>query len=125
MPARARIEEVLRYLGIEDEELLRALRREGLFEAARGGEQRLSIARPTAAGGVREETVTVRIPPGVADGGRIRLRGKGVADPAGGPPGDLYVIVQIRVPSDLDAASKEKLAAIDGLEPKGLREEFG
>ncbi len=34
MPARARIEEVLRYLGIEDEELLRALRREGLFEEA-------------------------------------------------------------------------------------------
>ncbi len=32
MPERARIEEVLRYLGIEDAELLRALRQEGLFE---------------------------------------------------------------------------------------------
>jgi hypothetical protein len=32
MPTRVRIEEVLEYLGVEDRDLLDALRREGLFE---------------------------------------------------------------------------------------------
>jgi hypothetical protein len=32
MPTRVRIEEVLEYLGVEDRELLEALRREGLFQ---------------------------------------------------------------------------------------------
>lgn len=67
-----------------------------LLDAARGGEQRLTIGRPTADGGIRRETVTVRIPPGVADGGRIRLRGKGGEGRAGGPPGDLHARIRVR-----------------------------
>jgi molecular chaperone DnaJ len=39
---------------------------------------------------------TIRIPAGVESGMRIRLRGEGDAGARGGPPGDLYVIVQIR-----------------------------
>jgi DnaJ-class molecular chaperone len=65
-------------------------------DAARGGERRLAIARPMADGSVREETVTVRIPPGVADGGRIRLRGKGGEGRGGAPPGDLYARIRVR-----------------------------
>src|SRR5262249_38446135 len=65
-------------------------------DAARGGEHRVSIARPTADGSVRQESVTVRIPPGVADGGRIRLRGKGAEGRRGPPPGDLYARVRVR-----------------------------
>ncbi|MFN2587371.1 MAG: DnaJ C-terminal domain-containing protein [Actinomycetota bacterium] len=38
----------------------------------------------------------VRIPPGVADGTRIRVAGKGSPGPAGGQPGDLYVVVRVR-----------------------------
>ena len=67
-----------------------------LLDAARGGEQRLAIGRPTADGGVRRESVTVRIPPGVADGGQIRLRGKGGEGLGGGPPGDLVARIRIR-----------------------------
>ncbi len=65
-------------------------------DAALGGERRLSIARPMADGTVREETVTVRIPPGVSDGGRIRLRGKGAEGRGGTPPGDLLASIRVR-----------------------------
>ena len=65
-------------------------------DAARGGEQRLQIARPAADGSLRQESVTVRIPPGVADGGRIRLRGKGAEGRGGAPPGDLYARIRVR-----------------------------
>jgi molecular chaperone DnaJ len=37
----------------------------------------------------------VRIPPGVRDGTRIRVAGKGEDGPRGGPPGDLYVITRV------------------------------
>ena len=39
-------------------------------------------------------TVSVRIPPGVADGMRVRLAGQGEVGPGGGPAGDLYVEVE-------------------------------
>jgi molecular chaperone DnaJ len=43
-----------------------------------------------------QETVTVRIPPGVANGYRMRVPAKGHAGVAGGPPGDLYLIITVR-----------------------------
>src|SRR5215471_6749623 len=45
---------------------------------------------------VRAREVKVRVPAGVADGQRIRVKGRGAAGANGGPPGDLYVIVHVR-----------------------------
>jgi molecular chaperone DnaJ len=42
-----------------------------------------------------KKQVQVRIPPGVDEGTRLRLRGKGEAGALGGPPGDLYIEVQV------------------------------
>jgi len=43
-----------------------------------------------------ERELSVRIPPGVEDGTRIRLAGEGEAGFRSGPPGDLYIFVAIR-----------------------------
>jgi molecular chaperone DnaJ len=48
-------------------------------------------------GRVEEEKVlSVKIPPGVDSGDRIRLAGEGEAGPSGSPAGDLYVEVRVR-----------------------------
>jgi molecular chaperone DnaJ len=43
-----------------------------------------------------ERSLQVTIPAGIDDGQRIALEGQGEAGPRGGPPGDLYVAVNIR-----------------------------
>ena len=40
-------------------------------------------------------TFKVRVPPGVGDGQRIRLAGKGSPGQNGGPPGDLYAVIRV------------------------------
>jgi molecular chaperone DnaJ len=44
----------------------------------------------------RTRTITVRVPPGVSDGQKIRLAGQGEAGLRGAPSGDLYVTVRVR-----------------------------
>jgi molecular chaperone DnaJ len=44
----------------------------------------------------RAETLTVKLPAGVADGARVRVPGKGHAGVRGGPAGDLFIDVAVR-----------------------------
>lgn len=43
-----------------------------------------------------KRTLTLRIPPGVETGSRLRVQGKGGGAPRGGTPGDLYVILHVK-----------------------------
>ncbi|MGV3494334.1 MAG: DnaJ C-terminal domain-containing protein [Ramlibacter sp.] len=61
-----------------------------LEEAHRGTTMHLDVAHED---GTR--TLAVTIPPGVTDGQRLRLRGKGAAGRHGGPAGDIYLHIQL------------------------------
>jgi len=66
---------------------------------------------PTCRGSGREHRpreVKVRIPAGVTDGRRIRLKGRGGPGRNGGPPGDLFVIARV-TPSDRYGVSGRNL----------------
>jgi curved DNA-binding protein len=41
------------------------------------------------------EPVTVRIPPGAAEGSRVRIPGQGAESPNGGPSGDLLLVIHV------------------------------
>jgi molecular chaperone DnaJ len=56
-------------------------------EAASGTTKAITVERGRA--------VNVKIPAGINDGARIRLRGKGGSGTGGGAPGDLYVKVRV------------------------------
>jgi len=43
-----------------------------------------------------QKTINLKVPPGVEDGARLRVSGEGEAGIAGGPPGDLYVVMVVK-----------------------------
>lgn len=65
---------------------VRAQMRLDFTTAVLGGERQI---------GIDGRTVTVRIPPGVRDGGTLRLRGQGLEGPGGAPSGDLLLTLTV------------------------------
>lgn len=80
-------------------------------EAHMGG----SINVPTASG-----IVQMKVPPRSQQGARLRLKGKGVT--RGTSHGDLYVVLEVRLPDSDDPALSAKLADTDCFYTKNLRE---
>lgn len=65
-------------------------------QAVRGVRTSMVVQRPVGDGQTRPEQLEVKIPPGVQDGQRLRLRGKGAPGPGGGPPGDLFLRIHVQ-----------------------------
>ncbi len=64
-----------------------------------GGSGRVGTRCSACSGSGRvqvQEAITVRIPPGVDTGFRMRVPRKGEAGRNGGPPGDLYLVIAVR-----------------------------
>src|SRR5437899_5415923 len=70
-----------------------------LHVALQGGE----VAAPTLKGG----QVKFRVPPETQNGTKIRLRGLGLPDPKGGPPGDMYAEVRAQLPVPMDDRTRK------------------
>lgn len=78
---------------------------QGLFTVSRtcgscGGQGRVSAeACPSCRGEgyiARDKTISVKIPPGVETGSRLRVSGEGEMGDHGGPSGDLYVVITVK-----------------------------
>jgi DnaJ-class molecular chaperone len=65
------------------------------LQSVQGVTTGVQVQRPTAEGGVANERIDVKIPPGVANGSRVRVRGKGSPGQSGVPPGDLYIVTRV------------------------------
>jgi len=63
-----------------------------LEEAAAGGERAITLTDPQTGG---QQTLQLKIPRGIRPGQKIRLSAKGAAGSGGGPPGDLYLTVDV------------------------------
>jgi DnaJ-class molecular chaperone len=55
----------------------------------------LDFRLSSADGSGKMESISVKVPPGVADGQRIRVRGKGQPGGRGVPAGDLYIVCRV------------------------------
>lgn len=62
----------------------------GLDDVLHGAEKTISLRK----NGVNQD-VSVKIPKGIEEGKKLRLKGQGGASPYGGPPGDLFLKVSI------------------------------
>ncbi len=62
------------------------------MEASTGKEIVISYKRDNG----KTEKLSVKVPPGVKNGTRLKLRGKGLPDIGGGSSGDLYLTVRLR-----------------------------
>ncbi|MCB9676483.1 MAG: DnaJ domain-containing protein [Alphaproteobacteria bacterium] len=60
--------------------------------AVTGGEREISVPQPDG----RAERLKVRIPPGVSNGGRLKIRGQGLPPRGGGACGDLNLELTVR-----------------------------
>ena len=72
-----------------------------LPEAVRGSVRSVTV-RSGSGGRMRTQTYQVKIPPGVTEGQRLRLAGRGEAGAGGGDAGDLYLRVRFAKHPDFE-----------------------
>jgi DnaJ-class molecular chaperone len=58
-------------------------------------------------------SVTVTLKPGTQSGTKLRLRGKGVPGLRGNPPGDLFLVVMVKLPEVVDEAARKAIQTLE------------
>lgn len=64
-------------------------------DAVLGADRSFRMTLPDGKGGQRTVSTQVKIPPGVREGQKLRLRGRGLEGERGGPKGDLFITVHV------------------------------
>ncbi|MEZ4485680.1 MAG: DnaJ C-terminal domain-containing protein [Syntrophotaleaceae bacterium] len=64
-----------------------------------------------------EDNKRVKVPAGIQSGGKIRLKGYGVPATKAHPAGDLYAIIEVEVPAQINVEQK---ALLKELQKAGL-----
>jgi len=62
---------------------------------------------------IRRESINVEIPPGIEDGQRVRLSGRGHAGSRGAPPGDLYLLVSVEPDPRFERHGEDLVTRVD------------
>ena len=63
-----------------------------LEEVLKGTEKKIRLG---------SQTMKVKVPAGIRDGSRLKLKGKGKAGVGGGPSGDLILVISVTMPEDM------------------------
>ncbi len=87
-----------------------------LGEVNEGSVREITLSRPDGGG---RETLKVRVPQGVEDGQRLRVSGKGDPGAAGGPAGDLYLVITLARHPDFEVEGADLVHELE-LEPHQL-----
>jgi len=94
------------------------LKRDGddLYLSAAIGFASAALGTKINLSGLHGEILKVTIPPGTQSGTALRLRGKGMPQLHGTAKGDLYVVAEVKTPTNLTVRERELLKELAGLE---------
>ncbi|NLZ16769.1 MAG: DnaJ domain-containing protein [Desulfobulbaceae bacterium] len=62
-----------------------------LDDVLQGAEKTVTVRQP----GSGQQSISVKVPKGIEHGKRLRLSGRGAPSPQGGPPGDMYLKINL------------------------------
>jgi curved DNA-binding protein len=91
-----------------------------LVDLIQGGERRFRLALPNASGGEEQSSVRVRIPPGIRPGQKLRVAGRGAADPRTGQRGDLMLRIRLKPEPRFEIRGDDLRTTVDVPAPRAV-----
>jgi DnaJ-class molecular chaperone len=83
----------------------------------------VALGRKLRVTGLGGETLHVAIPAGTQNGTAIRLNGKGMPKVGEKGKGDLFVVVEVRTPTELSARERALIQQVAEPQPPSMRHE--
>ncbi len=82
------------------------------LDAFTGGERQVSYKDPSTG---NQRTITVKVPAGLHDGQKLRLANLGMPGENNGPPGDLYIAINIRPRPGFDRKDNDDVSIVTSI----------